>query len=251
MPIVETPAHGLKIKIGDGGVGAGTQASRTIGTSNQQAIIYARKAGVAGNSKTCSIAVSGNNTPFSFTVTEGVLTIVSATDGSGLATTTVNELLYQLMQNTTFVDHWQATRGAGNGTGVLVAGASAALAGGTDGAEVFTELEGVHDTGGPSRVNEIIQARHHSKEAIVKRASFRDEGQLPFRLYYDSSDADHQLLETYFEDQELHNFRIEMTDEGQKILEVSAIVSQFQFVNPHDGWNVVQCSLEISDLTVI
>lgn len=153
---------------GDGGEGAGTKASRTISTSNQQIIIRRKKEGTPGNSKTCSILVSGTSTAFALSVTEANVTITSATDGGGLATTTVNEAIYQLYQNETFVKYWEATRGAGNGTGVLVAATSAALTGGAYGAEVFTTVGEVLDLDLPSLRTALAEVTHQTSPDGVR-----------------------------------------------------------------------------------
>ena len=52
MSLVAYSAYGTVIKRGDGGATAATQASRTIGTSNQQIVLKAKTPGAAGNSKT-------------------------------------------------------------------------------------------------------------------------------------------------------------------------------------------------------
>lgn len=187
---------GTLLQIGDGGVGAGTQASRTIGTSNQQIVIKAKVAGTAGNSKTCSIVVSGTSTAFALSVTENNITITSATDGGGSATTTVNEALYQLSQDDTFAEFWEATRGAGNGTGVLVAGSSAALTGGLDGAEVFTTIAEVRNLTGPGMTRETLEATHLGSDSGYREwvVSFIDSGEVSFDVNFLPGDDSQEAL---------------------------------------------------------
>ena len=206
---------GTLLKRGDGGVGAGVQASRTISTSNQQIIFKAKNAGTAGNSKTVSIAVSGVSTSFSMTVSESNISVISATDGSSLATTTVNELLYQLMQDDTFAEHWEATRGAGDGTGVLVAATSAALSGGTNGTEAFTTIAEITNISGPGMKLELIDATHMESPDAFREylPSLLDGTEISFDLNYLPGDTnqgglrDDQLART------LRNFQIVWTDD--------------------------------------
>lgn len=209
-----TSGFGTLLQYGDGGVGNGTQASRTIGTSNQQIIIKAKEAGTAGNSKTCSIVVSGASTAFALSVTEDNITITSATDGSSLATTTVNEALYQLMQNDDFALYWEATRGAGNGTGVLVAGASAALSGGTEGAEIFATIAEIRDITLDGRTLELIDATHMESPDASREyiPSLKDSGTIGFTGNYLPGSASQQILETRRAARTRNNYRVIWTN---------------------------------------
>lgn len=224
-----TTGYGCTLARGDGGVGAGTQASRTVSTSNQQIIIRAKNAGTAGNSKTCSILVSGNNTAFALSVTEGNITITSATDGSAVATTTVNEALYQLMQDDTFAEHWEATRGAGNGTGILVAAASAALTGGTNGAEVFTDIGEIKGFTGPAMRTGQTEVTHMLSPDGVRefRATLHDPGEVSFQVNLVPSDTQQQGLRADQFARTLRNFRITLSDADSETIDLTGFVTAF------------------------
>lgn len=225
-----TIGFGCLFKRGDGGVGAGTQASRTIGTSNQQIVIKARKAGTAGNSKTCAIIVSGNNTPFSFTVTASALTINSATDGSGLATTTVLQAIEQLVQDATFVDNWVASKGAGNGSGVLVAGASQALTGGTNGAEVFTTVGEILDFDIPGLRTALAEITHMTSPDGVREylPTLHDVPEITIPMNLVPSDAQQDGIRSDQTNRVKRNWQIVLTDSGLETVTFTAYVVGFQ-----------------------
>lgn len=237
MATLATSGSGVLLKRGDGGVGAGVQASRTIGTSNQQIIIYAKTAGVAGNSRTCEIIVSGNSTPFSLSVSATNVTITSATDGGGLATTTVNEALYQLMQNDTFALLWEATRGAGNGTGVVVAAASANLSGGTDGAEIFTTVAEVKSISGPNMSAQIIDvtnfySANNTREYI---SSWIDPGELTFGCNFLPANATQQGLVTDMQNRTRRNYTLTWSDAAATVCSMAGLVTSFGITNQLDA----------------
>lgn len=237
MATLATSGSGVQFKMGDGGVGAGVQASRTISTSNQQIIIYAKTAGTAGNSKTCSIVVSGNNTAFALSVTSSNITITSATDGSGVATTTVNEALYQLMQNDTFALHWEATRGAGNGTGILVAAASAALSGGTNGTEIFTAVAEVKSITGPNMSASVIDvtnmdSANNTREFI---SSWIDPGELSFAMNFLPANTTQQNLATLMQSRTRRNMQLVWSDAAATVCAMSGLVTAFQITNQLDA----------------
>lgn len=193
---VATSGFGCLLKRGDGGAGAGVQASRTVGTANQQIVLRAKNAGTAGNSKTVSILVSGNNTAFAISVTANNVTITSATSGAGAATTTVGFAIAQLYLNSTFIENWQATTGAGDGSGVLVAASSAALTGGTDGGEIFTNIAEVKSISGPNTSSQIIDVTHMESDNSTREflPSLIDPGEISFNVNWLPTNTSHTGL---------------------------------------------------------
>ncbi len=248
MTITAYSAYGTEIKRGDGGATSATTASRTIGASNQQIVIKAKTAGLAGNSKTCSIVVSGNNTPFAISVTAGNVTITSATDGSAVATTTVLQAIASLYENTTFQENWNATKGAGNGSGVLVAGGSAALTGGADSAEVFTVIDGAKNITGPGFSLETIDVTHHTSGSAYREVvpSFKSGGEVSFDLVYDPADAEHEGLLTDFESRVLRRFQMVLPDAGGMTYEFNAYVSGAEVQAPIDNALMLNVKLSIT-----
>lgn len=234
----------VKLKIGDGGVGAGTKASRTIGASNQQLILSAKDAGIAGNLKSTTLIVDGVNTPLSFTVTETALVINSATDGSELATTTVAQLISALYLNPTFVKHWQATVGVGNGSGVLVAAAAANLAGGLDGAELFSNVAEVKNIGGPNMSSTVIDVTNtdsldNTREFI---SSWIDPGECSFTVNFLPNKLSQQALVTDMVNRTRRNFKLEWPD-APATAEFAGIITGFSITNTLDA--VVEASVTV------
>lgn len=218
---------GTKIKRGDGGVGAGTRASKTFGTSNQMLKIFAKTAGTAGNSLQAGVIVSGNSTAFSIVVTSTSVTINSATDSGGLATTTVLQAIAALYADSTFDTYFDATVGTGNGSGVLVAGALAALTGGLAGTEVFTEIAGVKNITGPQLSMETIDITNHGSTSAYREVlpSFKSGGEVNFDLLYNPADAQHEGLLSDFDDRTLRNFEMVLPDLGNMTYSFAAYVS--------------------------
>lgn len=221
-------AIGTKLKRGDGGVGAATKASKTIGTSNQLLKIEALVAGTGGNSKTFGIVVSGNNTAFSIVVTANSVLINSATDGSAVATTTVDHAIAALAQNETFLANFRAST-TGNGTGVLVAGASGVLSGGAAGAEAFTEVPGLLEIGGPDRSRDTIDVTAHDSEDYYREflKGLKDGGQVTGVLNLRFSNAVHLAMNDDFEDDTDTpvNYQIEARD--GTVYEFATLATQF------------------------
>lgn len=226
-----TAGFGTLLKRGDGGVGAGTQASKTIGTSNQQLRVKARTAGTAGNSKTFGIVVSGNNTAYSQVITATSVLINSATDGAGNATTTVLGAIAQLALNTTFVDNFQADVGSGNGSGVLINGSAAVLSGGTDGTEVFTTISEVKSIGGPKLTQETIETTHMESPNSYKEylASLLDAGEMSFDVNFTNVAAQTNVI-LDLENRTKRNFQLVFsTAAGNVTFSFAAFVTNFEF----------------------
>lgn len=209
-----TSGFGTLLKRGDGGAGGGTKASRTIGTVNAQIVIRWGLVGTAGNSKTCSIVVAGNLTPLTVTVTTSAITINSATDAGGLATSTVNDVISALNENTVFNSNWEADNGAGTGTSVVIAAASAALSGGTASGELFTTIAEITNITGPEMSLETIDATHMESTNGFREyiPSLKDSGELSFDFNFLPADANQTALYDDMLASVRRNFQIVWTD---------------------------------------
>lgn len=224
---IAIPAIGTLLKRGDGNSANAVAASKTIGTSNQLLKIESKKIGALGNTDTFGIVVAGNNTTFSIVVTSSSVLINSATDGSGVATTTVDHAIAALFQNSTFRDNFIATT-SGTGAGVLVAGASAVLSGGTNNTEVFTLVPGVLDLGGPNESQEMIDvtSQDSTNQYREKLPGLRDGGKITGELNYLPSNTEHRGIKTDFANQTLRNWTITFRD-GSYVT-VAAYVESFE-----------------------
>ncbi len=226
---VGTSGFGTLLKRGDGGVGAGTQASKTIGTSNQQLKVLAKAAGTAGNSKTFGIVVSGTSTAYSQVITANSVLINSATDGGGLATTTVAQAISNLYVDSTFVANFQATVGTGNGTGVLVAGAAGVLSSGANGTEIFTTVAEVNNISLNGRSLELIDGTHMESPNSHREyiPSLLDSGEVTFDVNFLPAHAQQVGLETDRTNRVKRNFTLTWTDTAATTYSFSGYVTGF------------------------
>jgi predicted secreted protein len=228
------------LKRGDGGVGAATQASRTIGSSNSQIVIKA-KAGVSalvgtlGNTMSCQIVVSGNNTPLSVSVSgsgaNASLTINSATNGSAVATSTINDII-ALCSTTAAVDAlFDFTTGAGNGTGVLAAAAALAfLASGANGGEAFTTVAEVTNIGGPSLSLDTVDATHMTSTNAWREfiATLKDGGEVTLDINYVPEDSTHVGVWTDMSNRTLRNWQVVWPNAAVTTWSFAAFVASFE-----------------------
>jgi hypothetical protein len=219
---------GCVLRRGDGNSGTiAVRASRTMGTSNSQLRILWATGGTAGNSKTCSVVVSGNNTPLSVAVTTSAVTINSATNGSGVATSTVAEIITVLYANSVFRANWDADEGAGNGTGVIAAATSASLTGGVDG-ETFTMIAEVKSVRGPSlSAGTIDVTTFESNRQREFISSLRDGGQVSFAVNYlpNALGTGHQAIINDQRDGNRRNFELRFDDTRTTTLAFSGVVT--------------------------
>jgi hypothetical protein len=211
MTTAATAGSGCELRRGGGG-STGVRASKTVGTSNQQIVLFWGATGTAGNSKTAAIVVSGNNTAFSISVSTSAVSITSATDGSGVATTTVAQAIAALYADATFRDNWDVTTGVGTGSGVLVASSSSSLSGGTG--ETFTAIAEVKGVRGPSLSGGIIDVTSFDSANSVREfiATLRDPGTLSFTVNYLPANSGHAALLSDLRDGLARNFQLQFSD---------------------------------------
>jgi predicted secreted protein len=238
-------AIGTQLKRGDGGATAAVQAGKTVSSSNQMIRVEALPAGAAGNSKTFAIVIAGTGTTYSQVITANSVVINGATDGGGVSTTTVDHAIAQLYQDTTFVANFEAST-TGNGTGVLVASAASALTGGSDSAEIFTLVPGVIDLSGPNRSQELIDVTSHDsanryREFIV---SLKDGGQMTGELNYAPSNAQHDGMNSDYEDGILRRWVTVFPDTTE--FEFDAYVESFEVTSAIDQQLKASFTLKIT-----
>lgn len=205
--------YGVKLYYGDGGTGSGTKASYSL-TGNIMTI-QAKVAGVAGNSKKVNVVVNGNNTPFSFVATKNLLTINSATDSSGNATTTVASAIANLYLDSTFTEYWQATLGSGDGSAVLVTtSGEKSLTGGSDGTETFTQIAEVTSLPLPKEEGTEVEATHLNSPNKMREyiAGLADGGELAFECNFIPTDESQSAMRALRRSGVSTNFKVEFLD---------------------------------------
>lgn len=117
--------------------------------------------------------------------------------------------------------------------------------------EAFTAIEGIMSGPDFNPSTNILTATTHSDSSIRKKASFLDEGQCNFTILWDSSNAQHELLETNRIAKTVTNFQVLFTDGGSDSYQVSAIIQSIQNTNNPDGWNEKAVTLELIERSEI
>lgn len=220
MPTSAVAGYKAKLRRGDSGAGASVAASRTIGSSNSQIRFLAATPGAAGNNLLCEIVVSGNNTPLSVVMATNKVTVNSATDGSGVATSKINDIISLCYQTAGFDALFDADDGAGNGTGTLAAAAALAnLTGGSDGGEAFVDIAEVKGVGGPNLSMAPIEVT--SVDSAGWRefiAGLKDAGEVTFQINFIPNSSQHRQLITDMDTDARINYRIEFNNSAGSIL---------------------------------
>ncbi len=214
---------------GDSGTTA-VRASRTMGTTNSQIIIYWGTGGTAGNSKTCSIVVSGLNTALSVVVTTSAVTINSATNGGGSATSTVTQIVDALYADSVFRANWDASFGVGDGTGTIAAAGSSSLSGGIAG-ETFTAVAEVKGVRGPSLQAATSEVTSFDSNKIREFIStLKDGGTVSFAINYipNASSNGHQYLVADMLAGTVRNFELQFDDTKRTTMSFAAVVTGFE-----------------------
>lgn len=220
-----TQGFGVKLKIGDGGVGAGVKAFVTWGSANTSIRIKRKTAGTAGNGKNITVVSSGA----SFVKTAIDNTQVSITVPT---TATVAMVCAWLYQQTDFDTYWDADYNAvGDGTGVCPARTVTPTASGTDGAEVFTEIAEVKSVSGPELSMGVIdvtnmQSTNNTREFIP---SLIDPGEVSFDVNLLGASATQKALKTDMEARTKRNFQLIFTDANGSYLAFSGYIVGFGF----------------------
>lgn len=237
-------AYGTLIKRGDGGVGAGVKAGLEWGSTTTKIRIKAKTAGTAGNSKSVTVLVSGASF-VTTTLTETVLSITAPT------TATVAMVIAYLYTNANFVLYWDANYGdssPGDGTGTITARTVTSLAGGTDGLEIFTTIDGARNIAGPQFSTEEIDITNHSSASSYRERlpSFKSGGEVSIDLLYNPADIIHEALFTDFENRTLRNFKQALTDVGGMEYGYAAYVMGLEVQAPIDNALMLNVKLVIT-----
>jgi len=226
---------GTLLQRGDGTAG-GVQASKTIGTSNQQLRISAKQGGAGGNSKTFGIVVSGNNTAYSQVITANSVLINSATDGSGNATTTVAQAIANLYASPTFYNYFVADTSSGTGSGVLVAGASGALSGGS-GAETFTTIPEVKNISMGGLSLQLADATNMDSPNAYQEwvPTFKSAGTINFDIQFQPALTAHKNFLADYVNRSLRNYQLVFPDTGATQWAFAGYLTNLAPSMPHDS----------------
>lgn len=243
-----TSGFGTLLQRGDGGAGAGIQATVTKGTTDTQIVIGWQEAGTAGNSKTLTIVEAGNNTPLTVVVSTSAITINLETDGSAASVSTVNDVIAKLYQSATFTANYFATDGVGDGTGILAAATVTSFTGGAAGAEIFTTIAEITNISGPQNTLELIDATHMESPDAFREyiPSLLDGGEISFDLNYLPADANQLGLRDDLLARTRRNFHIVWTDTGGTTDLFSGYVTDFTPSAQIDDKLSASCTIKVT-----
>lgn len=229
MPSAATAGMGSKIYIGDGGVGAGVKATRTIGTSNQQVLYTAKLAGTAGNSITVAQVNGGASQSLTVGVVGTAITVNLATDGSSVITSTASDVIDAIDASTAASALVDASNGTGNGSGLAVVGTAGALTGGTAGSEVFTAIGEVKGINGPNMSSSVVDVTNFDSANNTREfiASLIDPGEITFDVNFLPANTAQQSLTTDMTSRVKRNFRVVWSDAASTTWSFTGIITGF------------------------
>lgn len=200
MTIDQKTAYGTILSRGDGGLPAAVASVLTTDSAGDAEIVWtAQTPGVAGDSITIELDAAGTNAATSVGVISNAITVtVRSSAGTPLAD--ANEIISEIQESAAASALVDVTNGTGNGSGVITDQGPTNLAGGADGTEVFTEIEGVRNLVGPNLQTETVDATHHASVSSYRetRPTFLSGGEVSFDLLLDTTNAQHVGLETDF-----------------------------------------------------
>jgi hypothetical protein len=230
------------------------RASKSAGTGNSGIQVFWDTPGISGNSgKNMAIVVSGNNTPLSVTVSTTDVTINSATNGSAAATSTVLEVLNALYANETFRANWRGRPvSGGDGSGVVSASTSSALAGGVAG-ETFTVLSEVKGVQGPNFQAQTIDVTSFDSNRIREYISgLVDPGQLTFNCNYvpNAWGAGQQKLFPLIQSGARRTFEIQLADLYKTTISLQGIVTGANITAELESAIMVAMTVKVTGMPV-
>lgn len=228
------PGFGVKFLIGDGGVGAGVQASVEWGTTTAKIRIKWKVAGTVGNGKNITVVVSGSSYVYT-TLSSTAISITVPT------TATVAQVISNLYQQANFALYWDADFGAspGDGSGTITARTVTPTAGGTDGTEVFTELAEVVDVPGVGvshRTDEVTHMSSPNGWAEHIGLGVKEQKSFSLAMNFVANDtAQVGLFQTYIASGAKRNYRIQFTDTNLTRVTFAAIITETDISHPRDS----------------
>lgn len=128
LTLAEAKAH---LRVDD--LTPGVKASIVKGSGDSALKLTAKVEGSYANSWTLTLVASGLNTALSVALNGNDFTVTLATDGAGVATSTANDAIAALLNNTIIASKISASANTGSGTGVLASATITNFSGGVDG----------------------------------------------------------------------------------------------------------------------
>jgi hypothetical protein len=194
-----------------------TPAFLTTGASNAIVDFTAVQAGVGGNSITVALVSPGTGTATLGVVVTGSAIVVNLGYASSAITSTANDVISAILASPEASALVIPSNGAGTGVSLVSAVSATALATGSNGTAVYSEIEGVGDMEipGMGRTSDDITS-HSSVDGYAEylKSKVKDGRSITIPINYDPTNVVHQQL---------------------KLAEASDGASRFRFVYPHAG----------------
>jgi hypothetical protein len=221
-----TPAMGTIIQRGNNDGLPWVAAKTTLGTGDSQVYLEAVKPGANGNSLSAIIAVDGNDTPLSVSVSENVLTVNSATDESGNATSTAREVINAINQDDAASILFYADEGDGLATGIVSAISETSLADGQNSTETFSDVGEITGFNGPDEQADEAEVTHLSSPRSRKEfiPTLLDSGNLELDTNLTPQGQGAKNVRRDWELRRTRNFRVRYTDVNRTLYEFTGRV---------------------------
>lgn len=113
--------------------------------------------------------------------------------------------------------------------------------------EVFTAIGRIISAAVNGRELNIIEFTTHDVDYVQKLSSFINNGQLSLVVGYDSSDTQHELLETKFEAKAKVNFQLVLPDTGARQFAFNAFVKSLSYNSESTDVGKMNVTLEVCE----
>lgn len=195
-----------KLYMGDGGAGS-VKATRTFGSGASGIVFTAKTAGADGNSISVVLTNPGGTAALAVSATGDAITVALGVN-AGSIVSTVNDIIAAVYQSATvsaLVDAAAST----TGLGAVVAATVLSLAGGTNSAELFSEIKGLTNFDFSSKDHALIECGTLSDPnatiTSLKQAAITAQGS----LQWDPENDNHLALLSRYTSGSTNNYRIE------------------------------------------
>lgn len=231
--------------VGDGGAAA-SSASLSIGSGSANLTLTAVTAGSAGNSYTYTAIDPGADASLSVGISGTAIT-VNLAYGSGAITSTINDVIAALSQNSSIAAVVQPSS-SGSGLGLATAVSATALSGGSNSAETFIEIEnsGEYDYNRGSKNVFPTPSHKYPNSQLVGKVRSGIQISFPLFLAFDTQPSHVRLLEL-FESSEKANFRLVRALGSGGVLTFVGQVQTFPEKHPVDGAVTGDCTILITN----
>lgn len=218
-----TSGFGTILKSGDGG----TQSQYITDSANSGILWQARDAGVAGDSITIAIQVSGVAVVTTVSVVGTAITVTSKSS-DGIAFESTAQEVIDAIRAEEDADALVIVSNIGNGTGVVTEQTTQALGGGVD--EVFTAVAEVTSLQGPGLALDTIETTHFESPGAFREyiPSLKDPGSLSIEMNFLPASVLQNAFLTDYLNRTRRNFQVVWSDSESTTWQFGGYVVSFE-----------------------